>query len=97
MYGVGPFGTDVNSSLYRIDLSSGAATLIGDTGFERLGGLAASPAGVLYGYTPGALYTIDTTSGAATRSRAAGRQLARGRARVSSNDRGALRRLQHAF
>jgi hypothetical protein len=67
LFGVAPFQIGVNSSLYRVDESTGAATLIGDTGFERFGGLAFAPSGTLYGYTPGALYTLNTTTGAATR------------------------------
>jgi hypothetical protein len=67
MYGVGPFEVGVHSNLYEINEASGATKLIGDTGFERMGGLAFNAAGVLYGYTPGAFYTINTTTGAATR------------------------------
>jgi DNA-binding beta-propeller fold protein YncE len=67
MFGVAPFDNTLDSNLYRIDESTGAATLIGDTGFTDMGGLAFNAANVLYGYTPGALYTIDTTTGAATR------------------------------
>lgn len=67
------FGLSSNTnSLYSIDAGTGAATLIGATGFNvSLTGLSFAD-GVLYGTDifnlPGGLYmaTIDTTTGAAT-------------------------------
>jgi hypothetical protein len=67
MFGVAPFDNTLHSNLYRIDESTGSATLIGDTGFVDMAGLAFNSANFLYGYTPGALYTIETSTGAATR------------------------------
>src|SRR4051794_6083432 len=67
MFGVAPFDVNLNSNLYRIDETTSAATLVGDCGFTRLGGMAFIAAGVLYGVTPGALYTVNTTTGQATR------------------------------
>src|SRR5205823_12465032 len=67
MFGVAPFDVNANSNLYRVDESTGAATLVGDCGFTRLGGLAFNVSGVLYGVTPGALYTVNALIGQATR------------------------------
>lgn len=67
LYGTAPFVPGTNANLYQINEQTGAATLIGSTGFAEIGGLAFNSAGVLYGYTPGALYTINTSTGAATR------------------------------
>ena len=66
LYGVGPWEVGVHANLYRIDESRGAATLVGDTGFDRFNGLAFRNDGVLFGYRGGALYSINSTSGAAT-------------------------------
>ena len=57
--------------LYRIDVTTEMVTLIGDTGFERLGGIAFNANGVLYGVSGGSanqstLLTIDPTTGMAT-------------------------------
>jgi hypothetical protein len=62
-----PFGYAIatDSNLYSIDLSTGAATLVGASAF--LEGLAISPTGDLYGTdTGGNLYAINSSSGAAT-------------------------------
>jgi len=67
MFGTAPFVQGTNSNLYRINEQTGAASLIGTSGFAEIGGIAFNSAGVLYGYSPGSLYTIDTTTGTATR------------------------------
>ena len=65
---------DVNSSgggrLYRIDVTTHNVTLIGNTGFDRLGGIAFNSSGFLYGVSggglnPGTLLTIDPYTGVA--------------------------------
>lgn len=59
------FGIATDNNLYSIDLGSGAATVIGSSGF--LEGLAVSPTGDLYGTdTSGNLYNIDSSNGSAT-------------------------------
>lgn len=70
--GAVPMGYSVNNlgDLYRIDLSSGVATLIGDTGIdspdtEIVEGLALNSSGLLYATTSlGKLYSVDTGTGA---------------------------------
>ncbi len=67
---------DLNSNgggrLWLIDVTTQTATLIGDTGFDRLGGIAFDSNGTLYGVSGGAthppstLLTIDPTNGNAT-------------------------------
>jgi plastocyanin len=57
--------------LWLIDVTNQNATLIGDTGFDRLGGIAFDSTGTLYGVSggsgfPGTLLTIDPTNGTAT-------------------------------
>jgi hypothetical protein len=66
LYAVGTFQPAQDATLYRIDTSTGAATAIGPTGVDRLGGLAFDAAGTLFGYTSGMLYTLNTQTGAAT-------------------------------
>lgn len=71
-----PIGYVVNSddpaddafSLVRVDLSSGAYTVIGDTGYIDVEGLAFSPDGTLYGVDDATktLLTIDLETGQAT-------------------------------
>lgn len=72
-----PFGYVVNSdslsdsdfdSLYRVDLATGDATLIGPVGYADVEGLAISPDGVLYGVDDGTetLIIIDTNTGQGT-------------------------------
>jgi hypothetical protein len=65
---------DVNSSgggrLYRIDVTTQNVTLIGNTGFNFLGGIAFNSSGFLYGVSggsgnPGTLLTIDPYTGVA--------------------------------
>ncbi|HEY4284256.1 MAG TPA: hypothetical protein VGM62_14425 [Chthoniobacterales bacterium] len=58
--------------LYRIDVTTQTVTLIGNTGFDRLGGIAFDNNGVLYGAAggalnslPGKLITIDLNTAAA--------------------------------
>jgi hypothetical protein len=70
LYGLSqsPTGT-AQPSLYTIDTTTGATTLIGSTGLTgvNVGGLAVDPnTGVLYAGINGSLYTINTTTGAAT-------------------------------
>jgi hypothetical protein len=67
---------DVNASgggrLWLIDVTSQSATLVGNTGFDRLGGIAFDSNGTLYGVSGGAVHppstllTIDPTNGQAT-------------------------------
>jgi plastocyanin len=58
--------------LWLIDVTTQGASLIGDTGFDRLGGIAFDSTGTLYGVSGGAthppstLLTIDPTNGQAT-------------------------------
>jgi hypothetical protein len=58
--------------LWLIDVTNQSATLIGDTGFDRLGAIAFDSTGALYGVSGGAthppstLLTIDPTNGQAT-------------------------------
>lgn len=58
------YGVSFNK-LYRIDLASGQTTLIGETGFNDVEGLALSPSGVLYGIVDSTktLITIDKQTG----------------------------------
>ena len=44
--------SDSDDNLYRIDLATGAATLVGPSGFGKIEGLAMSPAGELYAVDP---------------------------------------------
>jgi hypothetical protein len=66
---------NVNSNgggrLYRIDVTTQSVVLIGNTGFDRLGGIAFNNNGILYGVSGGSsgqgtLLTIDATNGTAT-------------------------------
>ena len=71
------YGSSGNSNpngggrLYQIDVTTQTTTLIGDTGFDRLGGIAFNSNGVLYGVSggggsQGTLLTINPANGAAT-------------------------------
>lgn len=53
------------NKLYRIDLGNGQTTVIGETGFNDVEGLALSPTGVLYGIVDSTktLITIDKQTG----------------------------------
>lgn len=66
----GPFaGTPNQSFLVGIDLGTGAGTLIGEIGFDRVGGLAFDPnSNTLYGVDGDSdqLITINTTTGMGT-------------------------------
>jgi hypothetical protein len=71
LYGTAYSGPGGAASLYSIDSTSGAATLIGATGFARVGAIDFNSAGVLYGVGTDALgrfalLTINTTTGAGT-------------------------------
>jgi hypothetical protein len=65
---VGGFGPTGTQGLYRVDASTGAATLVGDTGVSRFVGIEWDGATrTLYGYTTsGALYAIDQYSATST-------------------------------
>jgi hypothetical protein len=56
------------TSLYTVDLNTGAATLVGNHGLYELFGLAFSPAGVLYASQTGlgGLYILDTATAGTT-------------------------------
>jgi hypothetical protein len=64
--------TGVNSavsSLYTVNTSTGATTLVGATGFSGIGSLSFSPGGVLFGVANGSsrsLVTINLSTGVAT-------------------------------
>lgn len=63
----GPSGSLGPDSLFTIDVTTGALTLIGATGLTALQGLAFSPGGTLYGWDIDiGLVTINTSTGAAT-------------------------------
>ncbi len=66
-----------SSSLYSINISTGAGTLIGATGFSGVGGLAFSPGGVLYGIAApvNSEVLVQPARGASPRLVASGRQL----------------------
>lgn len=70
--GGGAFGTGIADDLYRIDLATGNATLLGSTGFSGIQGLAFAPDGTLYGWDVNSLFTgaglvlIDPLTGQAT-------------------------------
>ncbi len=61
-------GSPATNSLYRINMSTGAATLVGSLGIGNLfeGDLAFGDDGTLYGIQDDLLYRIDTSTGAAT-------------------------------
>jgi hypothetical protein len=67
LLGVGNFGNAFQTqSLYSIDTTTGAATLIGGTGLAQISGIAYDGS-TLYAYTVAAdLYTINITTGAST-------------------------------
>jgi hypothetical protein len=54
------------SSLYKIDPTSGATTLVGNLGRTNLNGLAFSATGILYASGGSELYTLDPSTGATT-------------------------------
>ena len=65
LYGI----SQTTASLYTINQTTGATTLIGDTGFNSsagVSGLTFTSDGTLYGVIDDALYTINTATGAAT-------------------------------
>jgi len=57
--------TDAAGDLGEVNLATGKVTVVGNAGVA-LTGLAFSPSGVLYGITGTSLYTINTSTGAAT-------------------------------
>ncbi|WP_182867720.1 PEP-CTERM sorting domain-containing protein [Rhodopirellula sp. JC639] len=61
--------SDLNSQLYRVDVTTGQANLVGDTGFQAITGLTFdSDSQVLYGGSGASdsLFTLDVLTGAAT-------------------------------
>jgi hypothetical protein len=59
------FASEVGGGLYSVDLTTGTATLIGNTGINLVEGLALSPTGVLFATDDsGTLYTLNKTTGA---------------------------------
>ena len=60
---VGPF---LNSSLFRIDSNTGAATEIGFTGLGRIPGLTQGPNGTLIGNSGRNIFQFDLNTGAST-------------------------------
>ena len=71
LYGsTGDLNSNGGGRLYRIDVTTQNVTLIGNTGFDRLGGIAFNSSGFLYGVSggsanPGTLLIIDPYTGAA--------------------------------
>lgn len=55
-----------DTNLYRVDRTSGAITLIGDTGLERIMDMSFSPDGTLWATVGNVLYTLDQETGAPT-------------------------------
>jgi len=72
LYGsTGNLNSNGGGRLYSIDVTTESITLIGNTGFDRLGAIAFNSSGVLYGATGGStpgstLLTIDPNTGMAT-------------------------------
>src|ERR1035438_196090 len=73
IYGAAYIGATGQASLYTIDASTGAATLIGAIGFERVSAMDFGPNGVLYAVgrlstasNVAILMTIDTGTGVGT-------------------------------
>src|SRR6266487_2276361 len=67
----GNLNSNGGGRLYRIDVTTQSVVLIGNTGFDRLGGIAFNNNGILYGVSGGSssqgtLMTIDATNGTAT-------------------------------
>ena len=60
------FYASTMGELWRIDVPTGAGTLIGNTGFAQVTDLAAGPTGELYGTTGADLILIDPATAAAT-------------------------------
>lgn len=61
-------GSDFDDNLYRVDLESGARTLVGPVGFSDVEGLAFDASGALFGFDDSSnqLLRIDLGSGAGT-------------------------------
>ncbi|MFZ3321820.1 MAG: hypothetical protein WA190_05560 [Usitatibacter sp.] len=66
IYGSAYVGGGGASTLYSINPSTGAATVIGPIGFPQVGAMDLSPSGVLFGMSPGTLITINRTTGVGT-------------------------------
>jgi hypothetical protein len=72
LYGVtannGPTGSPAAGTLYTINLSTGAATLVGNTGSGVAGAIGFAPNGTLYYITNGSLRTLNPANGMTTSS-----------------------------
>ena len=72
LYGsTGNVNSQGGGRLYQIDVTTQSVSLIGNTGFDRLGGIAFNSNGILYGVSgasasQGTLLTIDPLTGVAT-------------------------------
>lgn len=55
-----------DTNLYHVDRQTGALTLIGDTGLERIMDMSFDPDGNLWATTGNVLYTLDMTTGTPT-------------------------------
>jgi len=68
LYGItannGPAGSPAAGTLYTINLATGAATLVGNTGSGVAGAIGFAPNGTLYYLTPGSLRTLNPSNGA---------------------------------
>lgn len=60
--------SDADRKLYRVDMATGAATVIGATGFNKIEALAMNAAGEIYGVSPATaqLVKCSSTTGACT-------------------------------
>jgi len=62
------FGITLFDSLYKIDSTTGIASLVvGNMGSSGMNALESIPSGILYGADGSTLFTIDTTTGKATK------------------------------
>ena len=61
------YGTGITPGLYQIDLTTGAASIVGSLSGQALQDLAYNPVdGMMYGIEGTSLYTVNTTTGAVT-------------------------------
>ena len=54
--------SDVDRALYRIDMTTGAATMLGPTGFSKIEALAINAAGEIYGFNPASAQLVKCSS-----------------------------------
>ncbi|MDX2115118.1 MAG: hypothetical protein SFZ24_05780 [Planctomycetota bacterium] len=66
IFGVATYSTFGTMSLYRIDASTGAASLVGSTGLRQINGITFDGSTLWAHTTAGDLYKLDVNSGAAT-------------------------------